>query len=266
MTSYVVTGASRGLGYTFITHLASIPGNTVIGIARDKSAIEERLAKDGITNVTILAADITDFQALRAAADEAAKITDGVDVLINNAALIVRGSAWSTLVDDTPEHLEEELMDSFRANVVGVAHTINAFLPLIRKGKEKKVITLSTGMADLDLINQFNIGIGAPYSISKAGTNALVAKYNAALGKKENIVFLAISPGLVDTSEGKAMSDEDIAGGRAMGAAFASYAPHFKGPITAEESVKLQMEVISKATVDTMGGAFVSHFGNKQWL
>ncbi|KAK5127942.1 hypothetical protein LTR85_005059 [Meristemomyces frigidus] len=267
MASYVVTGASRGLGYAFVTHLASIPGNTVIGIARNKSATEERLAKDGIKNVTILAADITDFKALQAAADETAKITGGsLDVLINNAGLVVEGSHWTTLVEDTPEHLEEELMDSFRANVVGIAHTINAFLPLIRKGKDKKVITLSTGMADLDLINDFSIGIAAPYSISKAGTNALVAKYNAALGKKESILFLAISPGVVDTSEGKPMSEEDMAGAQAMGAAFARYAPHFKGPITAEESVKLQMQVIDKATVETMGGAFVSHFGNKQWL
>jgi len=27
-----------------------------------------------------------------------------------------------------------------------------------------------------------------------------------------------------------------------------------------------QMDVINKATVETSGGAFVSHFGNKQWL
>lgn len=45
-----------------------------------------------------------------------------------------------------------------------------------------------------------------------------------------------------------------------------SYAPHFKGPITPQESVELQMKVIEAATVETMGGAFVSHFGNKQWL
>ncbi|KAK5137911.1 hypothetical protein LTR08_006680 [Meristemomyces frigidus] len=267
MTSYVVTGASRGLGYAFVSHLASIQGNTVIGIARNKAATEDRLAKDGIKNVTILAADITDVKAIQTAADETAKLTGGkLDVLINNAALVVNGSRWSTLVDDTPEHLEEKLVDSFRANVVGVAHTINAFLPLLRKGTEKKVITISTGMADLDLINEFNIAIAAPYSISKAATNALVAKYHAALGKECGILFMAISPGLVDTSEGQAPSEQDLAGGQAMGAAFASYAPHFTGPITADESVKMQMGVIGKATVETMGGAFVSHFGNKQWL
>jgi len=267
MPSYVVTGANRGLGYAFVKHLASIEGNTVIGLARNKASAEERLAKDGLKNVHIISADITNAKAIQAAADETAEITGGsLDILINNAAYVSRQSAWSTVADDSPESLEEDLMSSFKANVVGVAHTINAFLPLIKKGQGKKVITLSTGMADLDLVNRFSIPIAGPYSISKAATNMLVAKYNAALGKSEGILFMAISPGLVDTSEGAPMSEQDIQGGQAMGAMFAAYAPHFTGPITTEESVKMQLEVIDKATVETFGGGFVSHFGTKQWL
>lgn len=49
-------------------------------------------------------------------------------------------------------------------------------------------------------------------------------------------------------------------------AAFMQYAPHFTGPITPEESVKLCMQVVDEATVESMGGEFVSQFGNKQWL
>ena len=45
----------------------------------------------------------------------------------------------------------------------------------------------------------------------------LVVKYNAALGKSEGILFLALSPGLVDTSEGAPMSEQDMAGAQAMG-------------------------------------------------
>ena len=47
---------------------------------------------------------------------------------------------------------------------------------------------------------------------------------------------------------------------------FMKYAPHFAGPITPEQSVKMSMEVINKATVESMGGQFVSHLGSKQWL
>jgi NAD(P)-dependent dehydrogenase (short-subunit alcohol dehydrogenase family) len=267
MPSYLVTGASRGLGYAFVSHLAAIPGNTVIGMVRNKDATLARLKKDGITNVSIVQADITDREALSTAFNEVKEITKGsLDILINNAALIDENSAYKTLLDDELAVLEEDLMASFRANVVGVANTVNLFLPLIRAGNEKKIITISSGMADIDVVNRFSVPIAAPYSISKAATNALVAKYNAALGKSEGILFLSLSPGLVDTSEGKPMSEQAIQGAQAMGALFQEYAPHFKGPITPEQSVEMCLKVIEDATVETHGGDFVSHFGNKQWL
>ena len=267
MPSYLITGASRGLGYAFVRHLAAIPNNTVIGMVRNKDATLARLEKDGITNVSIVQADITDREALFTAYNEVKEITKGsLDILINNAALIDENSAYKTLLDDELAKLEEDLMASFRANVVGVANTVNLFLPLIRAGNEKKIITISSGMADIDVVNRFSVPIAAPYSISKAATNALVAKYNAALGKSEGILFLSLSPGLVDTSEGKPMSEQAIQGAQAMGALFQEYAPHFKGPITPEQSVEMCLKVIEDATVETHGGDFVSHFGNKQWL
>lgn len=40
-------------------------------------------------------------------------------------------------------------MKSFEVNVVGVVKTVHAFLPLIKRGRMKKVISISTGMADI---------------------------------------------------------------------------------------------------------------------
>ncbi|KAL8838503.1 MAG: hypothetical protein Q9176_005055 [Flavoplaca citrina] len=109
-----------------------------------------------------------------------------LDYLINNAAYVSNTSAFKTLGD------------FFTTNVVGVIQTINVFVPLLRKGTEKKVLTLSTGTADADMINQFELDVAAPYSISKVAVNVAVAKYNA-LYKKEGTLFMAISPGYVDT-------------------------------------------------------------------
>lgn len=81
-------------------------------------------------------------------------------------------------------------------------HTINAFLPLLRATAARslaRVITVSSGMADTDFVAQHEVTMGVPYAISKAALNMAVAKY-AARFKGDNYVFLAISPGLVNTA------------------------------------------------------------------
>lgn len=224
INSQLTSPDAGGLGYAFITYYAAKPDTKVFGLVRKPQDTEARLAKDGIKNVTLLKADITDFNALEAAAVIVSKETGGhLDLLINNAGL-VGGSGnneYKNLPDfSSPEELERDLKDSFNVNVVGVAHTINAFLPLIRKGQGKKVVSLSTGLADDSFSKRYSIGFTGPYAISKAALNTLVSKFHIALGPSEGILFFAISPGLVDTSEGKPMSEEAIEGAKGMGAAF----------------------------------------------
>jgi hypothetical protein len=53
----------------------------------------------------------------------------------------------------------------------------------------------------------------------------------------------------------------------AMVAKFATYAPDFKGPDTPQDSVRAVLSVMEKSSIENGdGGAFVSHFGNKQWI
>lgn len=74
-------------------------------------------------------------------------------------------------------------------------------MPLIRKSKIKKVVAITSGMADADLVAQFEVTNGAAYSTSKAALNVLVAKYHASYGNTEGILFFGISPGVVNTAE-----------------------------------------------------------------
>ena len=101
---------------------------------------------------------------------------------------------------DDSKTLVKDLQANFDTNVIGVINTVSAFIPLLRNGQEKKVLTLSTGMADADLVNDFELGIAPSYSISKAALNMAIAKYNAEY-KSEGILFMAVSPGVVDTGE-----------------------------------------------------------------
>jgi NADP-dependent 3-hydroxy acid dehydrogenase YdfG len=65
------------------------------------------------------------------------------------------------------------------------------------KGKVKKVVTISSGHADLDFINDLEVKNSALYAASKAAMNVIVAKFNAQY-KKDGVLFMSISPGVVE--------------------------------------------------------------------
>lgn len=88
-------------------------------------------------------------------------------------------------------------MKLFKINCIGNIHLYNAFIPLIQKGEVKKVVNISTGMADLDWVNQYDIEVSPLYAMSKAAMNTVTAKFSAQY-KKEGILFLAVCPGMVD--------------------------------------------------------------------
>lgn len=127
---------------------------------------------------------------------------------------------------DVPAVLED-IQQSFEINVVGVLKTIYAFLPLVREGKLKKIVGISSGMGDIgksadclvtkdfrrwirdyanfipEFINSLKLANAAPYAVSKAALTTMFAKFNAAY-QDEGLLFFTICPGLVDTAEGDA--------------------------------------------------------------
>lgn len=98
---------------------------------------------------------------------------------------------------DKIQEVDAGAAETFQTNVTGQLHLFNLFVPLIKKGKAKKVIAISSGVGDVDLTNQCEIDVGPIYAASKAALNIIVAKFNAEY-KKEGILFLSISPGLVE--------------------------------------------------------------------
>ncbi|OBZ72809.1 putative oxidoreductase C24B10.20 [Grifola frondosa] len=262
-----VAGDRARIGLEFVRQLSADQNNIVFGLVRNKSTATTLadLQRER-PNVHVVQADIVDSKALKAAAAEVAKVTGGsLDYLINNAAFVDDEKSGLTL-DRFPseEVLEKELQKSFTINVIGVVHTTNAFLPLLRAGRTKKVVALSTGLADVELTLVSGFAVHAPYSISKVALNMAVAKY-AAEFRGEGFVFLAVSPGLVNTKQSPP-TPEELELFKGMVADFKKAAPEWDGnPISPEQSVRLMLGVVDRATVaDT--GAFVSHFGNKRWL
>jgi NAD(P)-dependent dehydrogenase (short-subunit alcohol dehydrogenase family) len=98
------------------------------------------------------------------------------------------------------DRLTQDLLDCFNTNVVGNVHLFNLFMPLIFKGQGKKVVTISSGLADEGLTVRYGLYEGAPYSVSKAAMNMASAKFQAEC-EKDGVLFLSLSPGSVNTGQ-----------------------------------------------------------------
>lgn len=98
----------------------------------------------------------------------------------------------------------------FKTNVIGAALLVNAFLPLLERGPTKKVVTISSFVGDVDFIVNSGHPASASYSASKSAVNMVNAKY-AAEFKEKGFVFLAVSPGIVETWNPESESTLQIA-------------------------------------------------------
>ncbi|KAK8039619.1 short chain dehydrogenase [Apiospora rasikravindrae] len=272
MPSYVITGVSKGLGFEFLRQISSDPNNTVVGIVRDKPRTEKRVAEElsGRSNITILEADITVYDQIKKASEDAAPILGGkLDYLIANAGYVSmydNSHGIGTLGTQNPLETQQDLQKSMETNVYANIHLYNLFMPLILQGDAKKVICISSGLGDPDLAAQYDLDVAALYAISKAAMNMATAKFSAQ-HRKDGVLFLSLCPGMVDVGRYNNVTPEQQAGlGRLM-QSFKEYAPHFEKPATPEEAIRDVIKVWETSSIENgNGGAFLSHKGNKQWL
>ncbi|KAK1830666.1 hypothetical protein QBC39DRAFT_434709 [Podospora conica] len=273
MASFVISGVARGIGYEFLRQYSENPSNTVIGLVRNKAETDEKIAQDpdfkGRTNVHIFEADITNYNALKDAAAFAASVTGGsLDYLIANAGIVTMFDAFEPLgvLGEKPEELSRVMRELFEVNVLADIHLVNLFMPLILKGKAKKVILISSGLADREFTVEWDIDVGSLYSISKAAVNMAMAKFSAQY-KKDGVLFLCQAPGMVEVGHYKNVSEAEMQGLSGLVAKFVQYEPCFAGPLTPEQSVTLMRSVIENASIEKgNGGDFLSQNGTKHWL
>ncbi|EXU94438.1 short chain dehydrogenase family protein [Metarhizium robertsii] len=264
MPSYAITGASKGIGREFVRQLAIDPSNTVFAIVRDPEVSRIKELSQQNSNVHLVKGNVTDPVSMLMAATEVTKITGGtLDVLIHNANAFDQATyAYGPSQVPLDIKATEDFFDApIRTAIYGGLWSTNAFLPLIEKGAEKKVVHISTGMADLDLIKDSGIEYALAYAVAKAGMNVQVAKYAVELAPK-GIKVLALSPGWVDTFEGVAgeKPPQLVEGIEVMRKQLEKLPHPIKGPMNVEESVKMQLKVIDSLDSNT-SGSFLSHYG-----
>ncbi|KAH8926562.1 NAD(P)-binding protein, partial [Atractiella rhizophila] len=196
---FVVTGAAKGLGLAWIELLSSNPSNKVFAIVRKTSQRLLELESEKKGQVFIVKADVAQEEDIFEAVREVERNTDHVDVLINNAGVAPSGVGNA---DPFSTIKMENIMEAVRVNVLGPIMTTKAFVPLLRRGTEKKVISSGSTLGSLKLVatKDFGNGVGTTgdYSISKAALHMAMRKMDMEY-KKEGFSIISLHPGFVKT-------------------------------------------------------------------
>ncbi|HZP65693.1 MAG TPA: SDR family oxidoreductase [Rudaea sp.] len=194
MQHVLVTGANRGLGLEFVRQLLA-RGARVIAACRHpgKALALTEAAAAHPNHLHVLPLDLDKERSIAELAREAAALTDALDVLVNNAGVLVSGERFGALGS-------KPLAETFSSNVVGPVLLTQALAPLLEKSRGAKVMNLSSRLGSLAQTNAF----GTPsYAISKAALNMATRQLAAALAPRGVTVF-CVSPGWVSTDMGGA--------------------------------------------------------------
>lgn len=182
----LVTGASSGIGEAIAVALAS-EGATVILTARDEAKllqVRERCVAAG-GNAQIQIAEVTDETQMQALADAVHAQYPALDLLINNAGVVMGGMTWEVEPADW-RRLHE-------INVMGVVHGIRAFVPkMIERQKGGHIVNVASvaGFAG-------SRGMGT-YSASKFAVVGLSESLRLEL-HRHKIGVTVVCPGYVNT-------------------------------------------------------------------
>lgn len=144
----LITGATSGIGAAFVRRLASDHDRLVL-VARDEARLRE-MAGQLPVQVEVLVADLATAEG-RATVES--RLSEGVDLLVNNAGLGVSGSFVSLDIDKLQHQLD--------VNVTSVLRLTHAALPAMIAKRSGSVINVSS------VAGFFGSG-SATYNASKA--------------------------------------------------------------------------------------------------
>ena len=197
----IITGANSGIGLETAVALAT-RGDRVVLACRNPSKAEAAVGtvvgRSGSDAVELLSLDLASFGSIRAAAAEVSRRWPVVDVLVDNAGLMV--SDWSP----TAEGFET----TFGVNHLGHFLFTNLLEPQVRAAAEPRVIVLSSTMHrsavrglhwdDLDSRRRFNgwLAYGRSKLANLMFSNELARRW-------PEVTVNAVHPGSVGTNFGR---------------------------------------------------------------
>src|SRR3954471_19960310 len=210
----LVTGANKGIGFEVARDLARLGLHVFLGARNEKAgrAAADQLSESG--TISFLEIDVSNAGSIQRAAEELARQTDRLDVLINNAGILLDEDKDALTI--TPEIFETTL----RTNTLGPWLMAQAFAPLLKKSSAPRIVNVSSGGGQLE---DGADGWAPAYCVSKTALNGVTVQLAAALPK---CAVNSVCPGWVRTDMGGENATRSVAEGAATIVWLATDAPH----------------------------------------
>jgi short-subunit dehydrogenase len=185
--TWIVTGASRGLGRHLVQQLAA-RGRPVLAIARDSGRLQ-RLAEEHPGLVVPLVLDLADAGAIAPTMARALATLPTIEGLVNNAGF----GAYKPFV----EYSEAEALAVVQVNFTAAIQMCHAVLPRMLAQGRGHIVNIASDLARRPLANM------AVYSAAKHG----LAGFSHSLlreVKARGVRVSLVNPGIIDTDFGAA--------------------------------------------------------------
>jgi NAD(P)-dependent dehydrogenase (short-subunit alcohol dehydrogenase family) len=197
----LVTGGNKGIGLETVRRLVEAGYRVYLG-ARNPELGKKAAAEAG---AQFLELDVTSDASVDHAAEIVETAEGRLDVLVNNAGIT------GPLVE-AKDYTADDAAAVLLTNVVGYVRMIHAFLPLLEKSDDPRIVNVSSGLGSFGLFHdesRIESRFGSPlYAAAKAAINMLTARYARLL---PHMGINAADPGMTatDLSGGQGHSVQD---------------------------------------------------------
>ena len=198
MESALVTGANKSIGFEVARQLAQKGIYVYLGSRNLENGIAavNKLKAEGLNNVEAIRLDVTNDESVKDARVEIGKKTKVLDILINNAGIY--GGYPQGVLDATID----QFYAAYNANVYGVVRVTQAFIDLLKKSSEPRIVNVSSSQGSITLHSDPSYKYydykGVVYLSSKSAMNmyTVVLAYEL---KDSNFKINAVCPGYTKT-------------------------------------------------------------------
>jgi NAD(P)-dependent dehydrogenase (short-subunit alcohol dehydrogenase family) len=207
-----ITGANRGIGLETARGLGKLGFAVVIG-SRDEArgrAAADKLRSEGVEAVEAVRFDVARPEDHKEVARHLEGRYGRLDVLVNNAGVVLEEADFGTSFNTTSTVTPEALRKTFETNFFSVVALTQTLLPLLRKAPAGRIVNLSSVLGSLTLhsdpASRLYDRKAFAYDASKTALNAFTVHLAQEL-RGTKIKVNSAHPGWVRTDMGGPAAD-----------------------------------------------------------